>query len=84
LDTAGGVEQYSLDVDDKLGNKHEITRISREDVAALSIAALSVANGQNVSFDCITREVANGETPSSAEEALTTFLEQSKTAKYAH
>jgi hypothetical protein len=82
VDTPSGVEEYSLDVDDKLGSQ-KITTISRDDVAAMCVATLSVASGQNVSFDCITREVENGETPRSAEVALTTFLEQSKTANYA-
>lgn len=83
VDTPAGVEEIVLDVDDKLGDTHEMTRIGREDVAALCVASLSVGNRQNASFDCITRKVQPGEkSPRTAEEALATFLEQSKSANY--
>ena len=83
VDTPGGIEEIVIDVDDKLGDSHKMTRIGREDVAALCVASLSVGNRQNVSFDCITRKLKpNEEAPLSAEEALATFLEQSKTANY--
>jgi hypothetical protein len=94
------LNEYVLDVDDKLGKSHSRTCISREDVAELCVAALSVAKGQNVSFDCITREpspvddeqheheentaTANTKQPKkTAEEALSEFLQQAKTANYA-
>lgn len=106
IDTPGGMEEFVLDVDDNLyQGPNKSTRIGREDLADLCVAALSVGKGQKVSFDCITRPIVtagnnnmligeriNGETtttstpvtpPKSAEEALTQFLELSKTADYA-
>jgi hypothetical protein len=95
VDTPGGKEDFVLDVDDKLyQGPNRSTRISREDLADLCIAALSCGKGQKVSFDCITRPILseeskiNGEPvhstpPKSAEEALSQFLELSKTANYA-
>jgi hypothetical protein len=88
IDSPGGKEEFVLDVDDHLyeGPKRS-TRISREDLADLCVAALSVGKGQHVSFDCITRPIpdTNGSaaTPRSAEEALSKFIEQSKTTNYA-
>ncbi|KAG7337201.1 NAD-dependent epimerase/dehydratase [Nitzschia inconspicua] len=104
IDTPGGKEEFVLDVDDQLyKGPNRSTRISREDLADLCVASLSVGKGQKVSFDCITRpiqptsdngaipESINGDLsttsspdpPKSAEEALTKFLELSKTANYA-
>jgi hypothetical protein len=78
------LNEYVLDVDDNLEKTYSRTCIGREDVAELCIAALSVAKGQNVSFDCITREPEDEDTePKTAEEALSEFLEQAKTANYA-
>jgi hypothetical protein len=89
------LNEYVLDIDDKLGKTHSRTCISRGDVAELCVAALSVAKGQNVSFDCITREqpdehehkentaTANPKPKKTAEEALSEFLQQAKTANYA-
>lgn len=74
VDTPGGKEEFVLDVDDNLyQGPNRSTRISREDLADLCIASLSIvaredstkkkyrANGQipqrRVSFDCITRPV---------------------------
>jgi len=62
VDTPGGREEFVLDVDDNLyklnhGNqskRRSITRISREDLAELCVAALSVGKGKQCSFDCIT------------------------------
>lgn len=49
-----------LDVDDKLyQGPNRSTRISREDLAELCVASLSVGKGQKVSFDCITRPIAS-------------------------
>jgi hypothetical protein len=65
VDTPGGLEEYVLGVDDELyelnhrknstsGEKRSVTRISREDVAELCVAALSAGKGKKKSFDCIT------------------------------
>lgn len=48
------MEEFVLDVDDAIIGSYDKTRISREDVADLCVASLSVTQGQNVSFDCIT------------------------------
>lgn len=83
VDTPGGQEEFVLDVDDKISSYHNRTRISREDVADLCVAALGI--NQNCSFDCITipRVNVNGSGPKTADQALAEFLEQSKTANYA-
>ncbi|KAL3926914.1 MAG: hypothetical protein SGARI_005466 [Bacillariaceae sp.] len=80
VDIPGGMEEFVLDVDDNLyQGPNRSTRIGREDLADLCVAALSAGKGQKVSFDCITRplpstpqnsrkitkEPINGETPSS-------------------
>jgi len=66
VDIPGGQDEFVLDVDDKLYelNHHQtttntdqrrsMTRISREDVAELCVAALSAGKGKKISFDCIT------------------------------
>jgi hypothetical protein len=65
VDTPGGLEEYVLGVDDELyelnhqknstsDEKRSVTRISREDVAELCVAALSAGKGKKKSFDCIT------------------------------
>lgn len=77
VDTEPGLEEFVLDVDDKL-IKNEKRSISRADVAKLCVAALVEGKGTNVSFDCITREG----TPVSAGEALQAFLATGKTANY--
>lgn len=83
MDSPGGKEQFVLDVDDNISKYHDRTRISREDVAELCVAALT--STQNCSFDCITTPAAdvNGEGIKTPGEVLTEFLEQSKTANYA-
>lgn len=87
MDTPGGMEEFVLDVDDKITTYHDRTRISREDVADLCVAALSCT--QNCSFDCITipHEKVNGrgnqQGMKTAEEALAEFLQDCKTANYA-
>ena len=59
MDSPGGKEEFVLDVDDKLyQGPNRSTRIGREDLAELGVAALSVGKGQKVSFDCITRPIA--------------------------
>jgi len=87
-DTPGGVEEFILDVDDALLQRKPRS-ISRADVAQLAVAALSVADQNNVSFDCITTAAAAAEeedssstTPKSAEEVLEDFLKLGKTANY--
>ena len=90
IDAPGGKEEFVLDVDDHLyeGPKRS-TRISREDLADLCVAALTVGKGQKVSFDCIARPIPdeiNGSSSvprKSAEEVLSKFLEESKTTNYA-
>ena len=83
VDSPGGNEEFMLDVDDKLSKFHSRTRISREDVADLCVAALSLT--RNCSFDCITVPVVNvnGDHVKTAGEALEEFMEQAKTANYA-
>lgn len=69
VDAPGGKEEYVLGVDDKLyelnhqqhkiynsteARRGSVTRISREDVAELCVAALSAGKGKKISFDCIT------------------------------
>jgi len=72
-----------LDVDDKL-MQNEKKSIARTDVANLCIAALTESGGQSVSFDCIGRQLDEGEERvSSAEETLKAFLKEGKTCDYA-
>jgi uncharacterized protein YbjT (DUF2867 family) len=81
-DTPPGQEEYVIDVDDKLiVNKKR--SISRGDVADLCIAALTVGKGKKVALDVITRVPEEGAKVKSAEEALTSFLKESKTYDYA-
>jgi len=66
VDIPGGQEEFVLGVDDELygfshpknstskENRAGGTRIGREDVAELCVAALSVGKGKQISFDCIT------------------------------
>mmetsp|Transcript_19105 Transcript_19105/g.44266 ORF Transcript_19105/g.44266 Transcript_19105/m.44266 type:complete len:454 (+) Transcript_19105:403-1764(+) len=63
VDTSGGHNEFVFGVDDQLYdlNHHRsaattasLTRISREDIAELCVAALSAGKGKKVSFDCIT------------------------------
>ena len=82
MDTPGGKDKFLLDVDDNLGEDYYPTRICREDLADLCVAALSVGKGQSVSFDCITWST-DGAKPQTAEQALTEFMDRSKTANYA-
>jgi len=82
IDTPAGEEELVLDVDDKL-MKNEKRSISREDVANLCVAALTVgSDGKSVSFDCISRPVKEGQQVASAEEALSAFMELGVTANY--
>jgi nucleoside-diphosphate-sugar epimerase len=83
IDSPAGEEELVLDVDDKL-MKNEKRSISREDVANLCVAALTVgSDGKSVSFDCISRPVKEGQQVASAEEALSAFMELGVTANYA-
>jgi hypothetical protein len=83
--TPGGREEFVLDVDDNLYKTHTRTSISRENVADLCVAALSVGKGRNVSFDCITQasSLEDGVPSPSAEEAFSEFLDRSTTSNYA-
>jgi hypothetical protein len=84
VDTPAGVEEFVFDIDDNLRNTGQRTRISRADVATLCVAALSVAAGKKVCFDCISQQVASPEEqPKTAKQALAEFLELSKTTNYA-
>jgi uncharacterized protein YbjT (DUF2867 family) len=81
-DTPPGQEEYVIDVDDKLiVNKKR--SISRGDVADLCIAALTIGKGKKIALDVITRVPEEGAKIKSAEEALTSFLKESKTYDYA-
>ena len=82
VDSPAGVEDFVLDVDDKLMQKKKRS-ICREDVAKLCVAALVHGKGQQVSLDCITVAVEDGNKPRTADEALTTFLQEQKTYNYA-
>mmetsp|Transcript_851 Transcript_851/g.1148 ORF Transcript_851/g.1148 Transcript_851/m.1148 type:complete len:334 (-) Transcript_851:90-1091(-) len=72
-----------LDVDDKL-MQNEKKSIARTDVAKLCIAALTESGGKSVSFDCIGRQLGEGEESlKSAEEIFKAFLNEGKTCDYA-
>lgn len=84
-DTPGGQEEIVIDVDDKL-LKNKNRSISRGDVAALCVAALSVGKGRKVAFDCVTKpreDESEAASLPSAEEALEKFLQQNKVYNYA-
>lgn len=81
VDKDEGTEKFVLDVDDKL-LQNKKRAISRTEVANLCVAALTVGKGQNVSFDCITREAEENEQVVSAEEALKEFLAKGVSADY--
>lgn len=83
-DTPAGREEIIIDVDDKLLNNTNRS-ISRGDVAALCVASLSVAKGQKVAFDCVTKPVEGdaSEAVIPPEEALEKFLEENKVYNYA-
>jgi NAD(P)H-binding len=95
IDTPAGVEEYVLDVNDVLLNNTKRS-ISREDVANLCVAAISLYRpGQTkIALDCITRPLAVSDvsidgdgtttTPkvSTATEALEHFLKQGKVYNY--
>ena len=80
-DSPGGEMNFDLDVDDKLKVK-TIRSISRCDVAALCIAALSESNGKSTSLDCVNAEIPEGSSRESAEVALRTFLGSGKEYDY--
>ena len=75
------MKQLVFDVDDKL-LENKKRSISRADVANLCLAALTVGKDRSVSFDCITKETSEGETVKSAEDALSDFMKENKTANY--
>lgn len=90
IDTPGGVEDFVLDVDDKL-IKNVKRSISRNDVASLCVAALAIYSndyGDNehtsrkVALDCITAAVPSGGTVRTAEVALLDFYKQGKVYDY--
>lgn len=74
-DTPGGKHDIIFDVDDKLRDKKS-TSITRSDVARLCVAALTVSNGRNTSFDCVNAETEKETSTVTAQEALSTFLEK--------
>jgi uncharacterized protein YbjT (DUF2867 family) len=80
-DTNGGEMNLDLDVDDILKSR-KVRTISRCDVARLCIAALSVSNGRNSSFDCVNKEVPEGSQRKCAEESLKDFLASEKEYDY--
>ena len=82
IDSPAGMEDFVLDVDDKL-MQNKKRSISREDVANLCVAALVHGKGKKVSLDCITVPVENGKSPKSADAAFTEFLQEQKTYNYA-
>jgi len=82
VDTPAGVEDFVLDVDDKL-MQNKKRSISREDVANLCVAALVHGQGKKVVLDCITVAVDEGKKVKSADEAFTAFLKEQKTYNYA-
>jgi hypothetical protein len=72
-----------LDVDDKL-MQNEKKSIARYAVAKLCIAALTESSGKSVAFDCIGRELDDGEeNGKSAEVTFKAFLKEGKTCDYA-
>lgn len=81
-DSAAGVEDFVLDVDDNL-MQNKKRSISREDVANLCVASLVHGKGRKVSLDCITVAAEEGKTPKTADEAFTAFLKEQKTYNYA-
>jgi len=82
IDSAAGVEDFVLDVDDKL-MQNKKRSISREDVANLCVASLVHGKGKKVSLDCITVAVEKGKTPKTADEAFAAFVKNQKTYNYA-
>jgi len=80
-DTPGGLNNLVLDVDDKLLQNKE-RQISREDVAELCVAALSVGSHKDVSFDCISTAPKDGDKIKSAEDVLEEFLAINKSCNY--
>lgn len=84
IDTEPNQMELILDVDDRL-MKNEKKSISRADVARLCIASLTESGGKSVSFDCIGRELAEGEEGTvlkSAEETLKAFIDSGVTCDY--
>lgn len=78
-DKPGGVEDYRLDVDDKLYRLPKRS-ICREDVARLCVASLATWTPRTRrSFDCITEPSEN---PTSPEQALDMFRKSAKTYTY--
>jgi hypothetical protein len=83
VDTPAGLEEYVIDVDDKLLN-YTKRSISRADVANLCVAALTVGKGQKVALDCITQPLTEeGAVVKTAEEALELFLSKEQAYNYA-
>jgi nucleoside-diphosphate-sugar epimerase len=82
VDTPGGENDFVLDVNDAL-LANQKRSISRSDVASLCLAGLTVGRGQKIVLDCITRERESEESPpATAEQALTSFLQQGKQYDY--
>ncbi|CAJ1937870.1 unnamed protein product [Cylindrotheca closterium] len=82
VDGPGGVQQLELDVDDNMFAKYPRTCICREDLADLCVSSLEFGKAKKLSFDCIARNVEEGQTRRDANMVLQNFLEEAKTANY--
>lgn len=82
VDGPGGMQELELDVDDNMFAKHPQTSICREDLADLCVRALEFGKGKKLSFDCIARDIQEGQTRRNTDDVLHSFLEESKTANY--
>ena len=82
-DIPGGEMEIKFDVDDNIMKSQTRRSISRCDVARLCVAALTVSNGQSISFDCVNKEIPDGVRPRPTEVALKAFLESHPVYNYA-
>jgi len=74
---SSGKKQIILDVDDNL-MRNKARSISRPDVAKLCVAALSTCRGKKVAFDCVSRDLTEGEKLNNPSEIILKFLEEGK------
>lgn len=84
VDTPGGQEEFVLGVDDELVDGADRTRISREDLANLCVAALDLPTTSSYSLDCITRPSHSKEKGGgviSARQALLEFIQDGSASK---
>ena len=80
-DSPGGMNHLILDVDDIL-LKNKERQISREDVAELCVASLTIGGKKDVSFDCISTAPNDGDIIKSAEDVLKDFFATNKSCNY--